>query len=389
MRRALLVLVVLVVAGPAEASPRGLRIVGTAGTVTPSPVLGGPSTVQTDLAGDVFVVAFDRISAFNADGTLRAAWSLPGPLAFDALPDGTLFAAPLFGAVVHRFDASGVPLGSWGGGLHEVWDLAADPRGTVLIADNGPEERARGLVPKRYFPDGRFLGRAVGPGGTGSIAADGTRWIVSGTTVIGVTPSGRTFQQLARDCPIGHTPPGFICASGLGAFGGTPPTDIAAAPDGRLATLEAGLGRVQLFTRSGRVLFACERLFGSSPVTAIAFDRASRDILVAAGWTVYRARVTSARVRGCRRSPLRIMRVRVGHKRRGVWPISYRLSRRARVQLLLTRSSPGTVGRRAPSRRGLNRVHVNDAPGRWYFQLKAVDAATNSADTPLIRLRAR
>jgi hypothetical protein len=74
--------------------------------------------------------------------------------------------------------------------------------------------------------------------------------------------------------------------------------------------------------------------------------------------------------------------VRVGRKRHGRWPISYRLSRRARVELVLTRGVPSTLGRRAPGRKGLNRTHVNDAPGRWSFQLKAVDAASNSADTP-------
>jgi hypothetical protein len=54
---------------------------------------------------------------------------------------------------------------------------------------------------------------------------------------------------------------------------------------------------------------------------------------------------------------------------------------------VLSRATPSTVGSRAPGRKGLNRTRVSAAPGRWYFQLKAVDASSSSADTPLQRLR--
>jgi hypothetical protein len=383
LRACAVLVVALGMAAGSDAKPRGLRIVGTVATIASEPFSAGPSAVRTDAAGEIFVLGRRRIAVYTAQGTLAHAWSIPAvqndfPLLFDVLPDGTVLAAEPFGDTVSRFDAAGNLLGSWHA-LDQISALAADPRGSVLVSDS--------VSVLRFSPDGRSLGPVRGPAGRTTIAASGSRWVVDTTTVVGLTRPGRQFQQLSLDCPIGHVPPGLYCASGIGGFGAAPPGDLAAAADGGLAVADLGAARLQFFDRSGRVLFACQNLAGAAPVTAVTFDRASDDVLFAAGWSLYRARFTSTRRRGCRTSPLRVTQVRAVKRRRG-WLISYRLSRPARVQIavlglgILPRSVKG------PGRRGRNHRLVEMPAARGHVQIRALDDHGNSTNTPFKLLAA-
>jgi hypothetical protein len=358
-------------AADADAAPRALFVAGPVATLPgPDPAFG-ISAVRTDREGRIFVAANERIAAFTPQGALIRAWSIPSSTAqlMDVLPDGTVLALAPPGNTVYRYDAAGNGLGSWTA-PELISTLAVDPRGSVVIGS------------RRFSPDGRDLGPVGLPVGRTVFTGDGGRWVVDGASISGITPAGHHFQTIGRPCPPGHS--AYVCPGGVGGFGGGTPTDIAAAADGRFATVEAGLGRLQFFDRRGRVQFACSDFIGP-PLTAVAYDRASDDVLIAVGRMVYRAKFTTMRAPTCTPAPLRITGVRARSLGKS-WRISYRLSRSARVELVFSRTSHRMSVRRR-GRRGLQHVRVPRARGRgWYVQIKAWDAQTNAADAPLMRL---
>ena len=130
-------------------------------------------------SGDPVLLLTDRelhqVLRYTLTGERLDAWGTPGtpgapgepfnqPARAVATPDGAVYVADGYGQHrVHRFDATGRLLASWGRegtgpgefGL-PVHDVVLDPRGRLLVAD-----RANGRI-QHFTPEGAYLGEWAG-----------------------------------------------------------------------------------------------------------------------------------------------------------------------------------------------------------------------------------
>ena len=339
---------VLSSAMPAAAT--GLRVEGLFASF-PSPASQPIDLVRTDSAGRVYALSGHRIASFNADGTLLSEWSVPAEspgspgVAMDVLPSGDVFAAEVGGTRVHRFGPAGQTLSTWNGGgaLGRVRALAADPRQSLLIADDtfsgGP------VGQKRFTLEGRLVRREPGVTQQTTIAASGRRWSVFAESVWGYLDSGRQFQILGDECTLGGGEREG-CPVGIGTFAARPPEDLSASSSGGLLTVGfngSGADRVQVFTRDGRVRFACDHLVTAGRVTTADWRDADH-LVLGVGATIYRAAAT--RQPTCLTLPLRVRGVAVMKGRE----LRYRVLTRRRLLA-------------SPACRGVGSAHVaRDAP---------------------------
>lgn len=398
----------------AEAAPRGVGQPHLLARLPPTDLLLPLRTVRTDARGDILAIVEDRVVTFTAAGELVGDWSIPDPtwgdsaIVGDIAPDGTVYAAPEESDTIFAYSLQGHLLRAWSGTggdtVNGVEEISFDPRGSVVVAD---QDRFRSFDEhsKRFSPTGEYLGRVPGPMGQATtIAASGSRWVTSETMVLGVRASGREFQEIGRDCQLdGHDD--SQCVNGIGGFGASPPTDLAAAPQGGLAVTESSLGRLQVFDRYGRLQFACWRQIEDSGIGAITYVPRGNALLLGVRQSIYRAPLTKRRSRNCRGAGLRVSHTHLArrHRSRHRWTLGYRLSHAAAMEVVLRRMSARrcdsappdrfdpsgsclkvTDGRllRAKGHKGRNRMRLTVPRGRWYVQLKALDHDRNGFDTP-------
>lgn len=402
--------------GPAAAQargPAGLRFEPPFARVPAVP--GGPEyidTLRTDAAGDVFVLVGARVSTFTATGAPIATWQLPGAtspfdhVTADVSPDGVLYVALQGGDAVRAYDRTGTLVQSWGG-VEGAFALAVDPRGSVLVDDQEGLESLHG--PKRFTPDGRFLGAPPGyvVGLPLAVAADGTRWTENGEGVSGTRADGRPLTWVGRDCTYSHVDP-RTCPTGPGGTDGI--HDIVGGPRGGFAIAQTSVGRLSVFDGRGRPRISCRGPHVMRPISSVDYDPRGGGLVVAERLALRRARYIATPGRWCDGLGLRIESVSASAEPRhpGSWRIRYRLTAPARVRLDVvgadarpcqTTAADGydphdgcsfatvTRSKAVPGGRGTHTVHLRPAqPGRS-FQLVAVGRRDSAGfNTPYVPL---
>jgi hypothetical protein len=199
-------------------------------------------------------------------------------------PDGRIYVADAKDARVEAFTNAGAPDGGWGG-LTGLTGVAADPDGTILVADDSGVRRFAldGTELETVSSETGVAGIAVGPDGTVYVADPEHHQVL----VLGGAPLG----GLERPIAVAAAPDGTVYVADPGdgrvhAFsGGAPlaswaagdPRSVAVAPDGTIFVVDGTGNRV---LHQGADGSAIEEFGGVNAPNGVATDCRGRAYVV-------------------------------------------------------------------------------------------------------------
>lgn len=299
--------------------------------------------VAVDDSGRIFVLgATGHVFVLSSSGATLSEWNARPPdsshgVALTVGAGGEVFAVDTVAGAVARWTWDGQLIARWEAPLNGVYAMNVASDGSVLVRDLEGQS-AQHL--RRFSPEGRFIGWIPGRAGASQVfTSHGRMWTVSSSTIAGMEANGRPFVSVGVDCPIGGDPPAGACWFGLGTFNPAGrPLYMAATLDGGVIVADSGANRLQAFTATGRLRFACTKpVAGETPIAVASrhdtLVLATRSVLTTQT-SLYTARLRAGADVACRQSPLRLSNVRI-RRQGGHVKLTFALSKRARTMITL------------------------------------------------------
>jgi tripartite motif-containing protein 71 len=221
-----------------------------------------PEAVAADGSGNIFVadIGNDRVQRFSSSGVFGAKWGSAGAFnggfsyvdGIAVAPDGSVYVVDSDFDRVQKFSSAGTFQLTWGssgnqdGKFNFPTCVAVDAGGNVYVGDAGHSRI------QKFDSSGGFITK-FGTNGSGEGQFRGIRGV-------GVDGDGNIYVAEFLNNRVQKFNSAGIFQTKWGNFGGL--TDIAVAANGRVFTLESGLGqvnrdpfkRVQVFDSSGGFL---------------------------------------------------------------------------------------------------------------------------------------
>jgi sugar lactone lactonase YvrE len=244
-------------------------------------VLSEPKNVALAPDGRLYVTEgkAGRITAFNPDGTIAAAWGTAGqgdgqfqePWGIAVAPNADVYVADTWNHRIQRFDANGAFLGAWGhlgdargqvqsqaGLFYGPRAIAISPQGEVYVTDTGNKRievfGLDGAFHRTFGGEGSAPGQFQEPVG---IAADpdGTVWVADAW-------NHRVQHLDAAGAPLGAFPIS-------GAWDNQSITNkpyLALRPEGQIVVTYPDEGKMVVYTREGQQVSTTQTLPGGTAV---------------------------------------------------------------------------------------------------------------------------